>query len=256
MQLQMSDVLGSGYKSKAQIARRVTEHWAVTHMYCTACIAPRVVPTPCNTQAVDFFCDSCGAEYQLKSSTRWSDDRITDAGYEAMMPAVRSDSVPNLLILQYTAAWTVRNLLLVPSFFFSESAVEKRKPLSATARRAGWIGCNILLSAIAPDGKIRLVHEGVVSEPATVREQYALVKPLARLEPEIRGWTLDVLKVLRALGQTTFRLSDVYGSEAELFNRHPNNRHVRPKIRQQLQVLRDLGLLRFTGRGQYELVKT
>jgi hypothetical protein len=25
---------------------------------------------------------------------------------------------------------------------FSESAVIKRKPLAATARRAGWVGCN------------------------------------------------------------------------------------------------------------------
>ena len=31
------------------------------------------------------------------------------------------------------------------------------------------------------------------------------------------------------------------------------NRHVRPKIRQQLQVLRDLGLLDFLGGGSYRL---
>ena len=30
-------------------------------------------------------------------------------------------------------------------------------------------------------------------------------------------------------------------------------RHVRPKIRQQLQVLRDLGLLTFLGDGRYRL---
>jgi type II restriction enzyme len=32
---------------------------------------------------------------------------------------------------------------------------------------------------------------------------------------------------------------------------HPANRHVRDKIRQQLQVLRDLGLIEFLGRGGY-----
>ena len=36
------------------------------------------------------------------------------------------------------ATWEVRDLLLIPSFMFSESAVIKRKPLAATARRAGW----------------------------------------------------------------------------------------------------------------------
>jgi type II restriction enzyme len=34
---------------------------------------------------------------------------------------------------------------------------------------------------------------------------------------------------------------------------HPNNAHVRDKIRQQLQVLRDLGLLTFLGSGSYRL---
>jgi len=33
----------------------------------------------------------------------------------------------------------------------------------------------------------------------------------------------------------------------------PNNHHVPEKIRQQLQVLRDAGLVRFLGRGHYEL---
>jgi type II restriction enzyme len=32
---------------------------------------------------------------------------------------------------------------------------------------------------------------------------------------------------------------------------HPENRHVRDKLRQQLQVLRDLGLIEFLGRGRY-----
>ena len=34
---------------------------------------------------------------------------------------------------------------------------------------------------------------------------------------------------------------------------HPQNRFVRPKIRQQLQILRDLGLLEFLGRGRYRV---
>jgi predicted RNA-binding Zn-ribbon protein involved in translation (DUF1610 family) len=34
---------------------------------------------------------------------------------------------------------------------------------------------------------------------------------------------------------------------------YPNNRHVKQKIRQQLQVLRDLGYLDFVSRGYYRL---
>jgi type II restriction enzyme len=34
---------------------------------------------------------------------------------------------------------------------------------------------------------------------------------------------------------------------------HPSNRHIRPKIRQQLQVLRNLGLLEFVLPGEYRM---
>jgi type II restriction enzyme len=44
-----------------------------------------------------------------------------------------------------------------------------------------------------------------------------------------------------------------YVHAAALGKLHPNNAHVRDKIRQQLQVLRDLGLLTFLGSGSYRL---
>ena len=49
-----------------------------------------------------------------------------------------------------------------------------------------------------------------------------------------------------------FSLEDIYQFEAEVQLLFPNNRHLRPKIRQQLQVLRDAGLLIFLGGGRYE----
>ena len=62
-----------------------------------------------------------------------------------------------------------------------------------------------------------------------------------------------MLNVVRSLRKTEFDLADVYMSEAKLAKLHPTNRHVRDKIRQQLQVLRDLGLLEFLGGGEYRL---
>lgn len=73
------------------------------------------------------------------------------------------------------------------------------------------------------------------------------------LTPSQRGWTLDVLNAVRSLGKTEFDLAEVYKSDGKLAKLHPANRHVREKIRQQLQVLRDLGLLEFLGDGEYRL---
>jgi type II restriction enzyme len=61
------------------------------------------------------------------------------------------------------------------------------------------------------------------------------------------------MKCVESIGKEEFQLDDVYAFERQLNLVYPNNQHVRPKIRQQLQVLRDHGYLDFTGRGSYRL---
>jgi type II restriction enzyme len=164
-----------------------------------------------------------------------------------------SRQIPNLLILQYSHAWSVQNLLLIPRVFFSESVIEKRKPLGPHARRAGWVGCNILLSQIPEDGKINVVSAGKPVPGRLVREEYSRIKKLSELPPSLRGWTVDVLNAIRQLRKPHFSLQEVYSFEPDLKALHPRNENIRPKIRQQLQVLRDLGLLEFTSPGNYAL---
>jgi type II restriction enzyme len=50
-----------------------------------------------------------------------------------------------------------------------------------------------------------------------------------------------------------FTTADVYAFTREQEKLHPDNRHVRDKIRQQLQVLRDTGLLLHVERGIWKL---
>lgn len=70
-----------------------------------------------------------------------------------------------------------------------------------------------------------------------------------------RGWLLAVMKAVDAVGRPEFTLDDVYVHETALSALYPDNRNVRPKIRQQLQVLRDRGWLEFTARrGTYRRV--
>src|SRR5260370_28064350 len=86
-----------------------------------------------------------------------------------------------------------------------------------------------------------------------VRRAYRRLRPLEKLQVEKRGWTLDVLQVVQSLGKTEFTLADVYGHASALARLHPKNLHVRDKIRQQLQVLRDFRLLDFLAPGHYRL---
>jgi type II restriction enzyme len=181
-------------------------------------------------------------------------NRIVDGAYAAMCRAIAADQTPNVFLLHYQLPQlTVQNVLLIPHFAFSLSLLEKRKPLSPTARRAGWVGCNFLLDRIPPDAKISVVDSGKAISPALVRRAYERVRPLEKLHLEKRGWTLDVLNEVRSLTKKEFVLSEVYNHADQLAELHPQNHHIHDKIPQHLQVLRDLNLLEFLGAGSYQL---
>jgi type II restriction enzyme len=256
MQVQMEFGIAAWYKSASQRARVVTELWAERNLYCANCESPALTRSRPNAQAIDFACPECRTTFQLKSQASAFSRRIVDAGYEAMRRAIVEDRTPNLIALHYDASsWGVRNLVLVPRFAFSMSVIEKRKPLAPTARRAGWIGCNILLCNIPEDARINLIRDGVPTSPDLVRSEYSRLTPLTRLDVDVRGWTLDVLRVARSLEKRHFSLDELYAHEAELRSLHPANRNVKPKIRQQLQRLRDLGVIEFAGPGHYRFQK-
>ena len=65
-----------------------------------------------------------------------------------------------------------------------------------------------------------------------------------------RGWLLDVWNCINQL-PATFTLNDVYAFEPQLKTKYPGNKHVRDKIRQQLQILRDKNIIQFQGNGRY-----
>lgn len=104
------------------------------------------------------------------------------------------------------------------------------------------------------DARIRVVQDGRVQSSEDVRSAYERLRPLQNLEVEKRGWMLDVLQVVRSLNKLEFSLGDVYAHAGALAKLHPKNLHVRDKIRQQLQILRDLGFVEFLGRGDYRLL--
>jgi len=161
MNLQCTIELASKYQSGSQIARVLSEEWCKRELYCPACDSDRLTGSKPNHPAVDFSYAKCEQPFQLKSLRNWNPKKIVDAGYEAMVRAIRADRTPNLLVLHYSNTWLVQNLLLIPKVFFSERVIEKRKPLALQARRAGWVGCNILLSKIPLDGKIAIISAGV-----------------------------------------------------------------------------------------------
>ena len=255
MNLQCDLLLGSGYKSGNQQARVISESWCANNLYCPACPSPRLKDLPRNAKAVDFICERCSSPYQLKSAKTPLGTKVLDSAYSVMIDRIERGTMPHLLVMRYDATWKISALLLIPGFFFTRSAIQKRNALSATAQRAGYVGCNILLGHIPPSGRIPIIEDCKTVPPEKVRKAFRSLDDLKDIKPgrEARGWTLDVLRVVESLGKKEFTLADVYAYERELQKLHPDNRYVRDKIRQQLQVLRDIGRVDFLGSGSYSL---
>lgn len=256
MNLAFDKKIADGYSSPSQKIRILTEDWVDRQIYCPNCGHLDIDKYVNNRPVADFFCSNCKEDYELKSKKENIGNKIVDGAYRTMIERLQGNNNPNFFLLNYDLhSLDVLDFIVIPKHFFIPEIIEKRKPLSPTARRAGWIGCNILLQSIPQSGKIFFVKNGQVEPRQKVLAEWQKTLFL-REEKEIsaRGWLLNVMRSVEKLGKREFALDDVYAFERELSRLHPDNKHIKDKIRQQLQVLRDRSYLEFVGRGQYRLI--
>lgn len=169
-----------------------------------------------------------------------------------MIERITSNQNPNFFFLTYTKTWSVNNFLIIPKQFFTPEIIIKRKPLSNTARRAGWVGCNIDISQVTDSGKVFIVKDSKTIDAKLVKESFQKTIFLRNKSLESRGWILEIMKCVDSIGKDVFTLDDVYKFEKKLKLKYPNNNFIKDKIRQQLQQLRDKGIIEFVGRGNYK----
>jgi len=254
MQFECDISAAHGYTSLPQRARVLSEKWFQDNSYCLSCDSDRLLRTASNTKASDFVCQTCNENYELKTFRTMPVRTLVDGAYAALMSRIKSESAPTLMLLERNDDWQIQGLTAIHHLFLTPSVIEKRKPLSPTARRAGWVGCNIRLDLIAQDAQIYVVHKRIANSPKIVRESFQRFNRLKNIELNSRGWATLTLRIVRSLNQQTFSINEVYAKEYEFAALYPENNNIRAKVRQQLQVLRDLGFLEFSGRGSYKLL--
>lgn len=252
MNLEFNISLAESYKSHSQISRVLTEAWIEENMFCPNCGNLFVKHFENNKPVADFFCPQCLNQYELKSKSGSLGKKITDGAYATMINRITSDTNPDLFLMSYSRLENkVENLFLVPKHFFVPDIIEKRKPLADTAKRAGWVGCNILLEKIPKQGKIPIIKAGKLEDKKVVLYKTQVSRGLQTNNLNMRGWLMDILLCINQIPDDIFKLSDMYYFEDMLSVKHPDNRNIKPKIRQQLQFLRDKGFIEFLGNGKY-----
>jgi type II restriction enzyme len=256
MNLNFDINLAKNYTSNSQIARVLTENWVVTNTYCPSCGNPKLSEFKNNKPVADFYCPKCSEEYELKSKEgNKVGDKIVDGAYSTMIERINSENNPNFFFLNYTKKnLLVNNFLIIPKHFFVPEIIEKRKPLSQSAKRAGWTGCNIDISKVPESGKIFLIKNSAIIGQEIVHQKWHSTDFLKSSSLESRGWLLDIMNCLDKIKNDKFSLNEIYAFESYLKTKYPNNNHIKDKIRQQLQFLRDKGVLEFSGRGTYKKI--
>ncbi|WP_264520175.1 DpnI domain-containing protein [Flavobacterium sp. N1994] len=254
MDLNFNIELAKGYSSNSQIARVLTEDWVKKNSYCPSCGEKPLNDFENNRPVADFYCVKCTEEFELKSKSGKFSTTITDGAYDTMTNRITSETNPNFFFLTYNKELAVDNFLIIPKQFFTPDIIIKRKPLSETAIRAGWTGCNIDLSKVSELGKIFLVEKSKIISPAIVQTAFNKTTFIRNKSSDTKGWILEILYCIEKIPNKDFTLKDIYNFESELKIKYPNNNFIRDKIRQQLQLLRDKGIIEFNGRGTYKKI--
>jgi type II restriction enzyme len=165
--------LASGYKSESQRVRVISEAWAERNVFCCSC-GGNLTRGRTNAAVLDLACAKCRNEFELKSTRGSFGNKVPDGAFASMMARIKETiSSPDFFFLTYDVRlFSVTNFFAVPSYFLDATVIEKRKPLNPYARRAGWVGCNILLSRVPEAGKVFYVKDSKIVTRSTVIETW------------------------------------------------------------------------------------
>ena len=178
-----------------------------------------------------------------------------DGTFKTMLSKIKLNENPNFFFLTYNRAnLRIVNFLIIPDYFFVLDTIEERKPLTKNAKRKGWKGCYIILSKIPQSGRIFLVKSGEIIPKITVMEKWEKTKFLRNEKISRKTWILDIMNCVDSIKNRNFSLTDIYKFKNLLKKKHPKNKFIKDKIRQQLQLLRDKGFIEFLGNGKYRKV--
>ena len=250
MKLHFNPLLAHHYAQKSQQIRVMSEDWLGRTTYCPSCGYQPIQQFANNKPVSDFFCPQCDEQFELKSKKGYSvGTSVADGAYHTMLERISSDTNPNFFFLSYRETdYAVQQLVLVPKHFITAQMIVPRK--KGIPNRPDYIMCSMNLGTLPEQGKIILIDREKVVEPELVLQKWQQTLFLRQQKTERKGWLLAIMKCIDRLPEK-FTLKQMYEFEILLKHQFPDNNHIKDKIRQQLQVLRDKGIIEFTGRGQY-----
>ena len=139
----------NGWMSTSRIVGEAVEDCVVT-MCCPVCNDKALVKYKTNQKSKDIKCEKCSCEFQIKA-TKYTKNQQTSlkllgAEYKTTCSSIKENTVHYIVVLYSVICdrYIINDIYFIDHKDINESCVIPRKPLSSTARRAGWQGCILI----------------------------------------------------------------------------------------------------------------
>ncbi len=139
------------WTSISRIIGEAVEDCVIT-MPCPICNNKALVKYKANQKAKDVKCENCSCQLQIKA-TKYTKKQQTPlkllgAEYKTTCLSIKENNI-HYLVLLYSVIddiYTINEIYFIDHVDINESCIIPRKPLSSTARRAGWQGCILVFN--------------------------------------------------------------------------------------------------------------
>jgi type II restriction enzyme len=138
------------WKSESKIIGEAVEDCIVI-LPCPICGEKGLVKYKSNEKSKDIKCYKCSSQIQIKASKRKSFRglalKLLGAEYKTTLLSITNNI--HYIVLFYSlkdAIYKINHLYFINSIDITESCIIPRKPLSSTAKRAGWQGCTLVFN--------------------------------------------------------------------------------------------------------------
>ncbi len=145
------------WKSKSRIVGEACEYYVKDNISCVRCNSNNLDKCKVNEKSKDIICKNCNQKYQIKAknATQKTANNIKNKNvfktvggeYLTTLNSI-NEHIDYLIILYEKQSYKIINILYIKNEDINSTCIIPRKPLSETARRAGWQGCVILFNNI------------------------------------------------------------------------------------------------------------
>lgn len=140
-----------GWTSVSRIIGEAVEDCIVT-LPCPICNEKAMKKYKINEKSKDVLCEKCMCQIQIKATKNnknmKSSLKLLGAEYKTTCLSIKENTIHYLIVFYSVIddTYTIDKICFIDCIDINESCIIPRKPLSSTAKRTGWQGCNLVFN--------------------------------------------------------------------------------------------------------------